>query len=193
LISTDDTIIIQDRNNSNNYQTWTVSNTPTVLPNSYAQIPVTLVTSTGTGYSNFSGNHDLLFIIQSAGVQGPIGYTGSAYSFNTSTLVAQAVTSIFVSNKYVEITTSTSVAVSQKYIVDTSIFNIRITLPASNTLGDEIIIIDGTGNAAVNAITIDRNGSKIQGIASDMNITTNRAAFTLVYYNSANGWILTNV
>ena len=77
LISTGDTIILQDRNDSDNYQTWTVSNTPTVIPNNYAQIPVTLVTSTGTGYSNFSGGHDLLFIIQSAGIQGPIGYTGS--------------------------------------------------------------------------------------------------------------------
>jgi hypothetical protein len=38
---------------------------------------VTAVSSTGTGYTNFSGGHDLLFIIQSAGVQGPIGYTGS--------------------------------------------------------------------------------------------------------------------
>jgi hypothetical protein len=77
LISTGDTIIIQDRNDSDNYQTWTVSNTPTIIPNSYAQIPVTLVNSTGTGYSNFSSGHDLLFIIQNAGVQGPIGYTGS--------------------------------------------------------------------------------------------------------------------
>lgn len=78
LLNTDDTLIIQDQNDSNNYQTWTVSNTPTVIPNSYVQVPVTAVSSTGTGYTNFSGGHDLLFIIQSAGVQGPIGYTGSA-------------------------------------------------------------------------------------------------------------------
>jgi hypothetical protein len=76
LISTGDTIIIQDRNDSNNYQTWTVSNTPTVIPNSYAEIPVTLITSTGTGYTNFNSGHDLLFIIQSAGVVGPTGPTG---------------------------------------------------------------------------------------------------------------------
>jgi hypothetical protein len=122
-----------------------------------------------------------------------IGYTGSAYSFNTSTLVAQAVTSISVSNKYVEITTSTSAVVGQKYIVDTSNVSITVTLPGSGTIGDEITIIDGSGNASTHAIILDRNGGKIQGIASNMNVTTDRAAFTLVYYNSANGWILTNV
>jgi len=122
-----------------------------------------------------------------------IGYTGSAYSFNTSTLVAQAVTSISVSNKYVEITTSTLAVVGTKYIINTSNVNITVTLPSSGVLGDEVMVVDGTGNANTNEITIARNGHKIQGGASDLTVNTPRAAFTLVYYNSTHGWLLTNV
>jgi hypothetical protein len=120
--------------------------------------------------------------------------TTSTTAWNTSTAVwpAQIVGGLS-ENKYVEITTSTSAVVGQKYIVDTSNVSITVTLPGSGTTGDEITIIDGSGNASTHAIILDRNGGKIQGIASNMNVTTDRAAFTLVYYNSANGWILTNV
>jgi hypothetical protein len=80
-----------------------------------------------------------------------------------------------------------------KYILDTSTTAITITLPTSPTLGQEIGILDGTGNAATNTITVFGNGANIQGAAGNMTVSTARAAFTLVYYNSAQGWILTNV
>jgi hypothetical protein len=80
LLNAGDTVIVQDQSNSDNYQIWNVSTTATVYANSYVEVPVTLTSSTGTGYTGFANNHDLLFIIQSAGVQGPIGYTGSAGS-----------------------------------------------------------------------------------------------------------------
>ena len=98
-----------------------------------------------------------------------------------------------VSWTYSEVTANTTMTASSKYIVDTSSANITMTLPSSGTLGDEITIIDGTGNASTHAITVARNGGKIQGGASDMTVTTDRAAFTLAYYNSTQGWLLTNV
>ena len=67
------------------------------------------------------------------------------------------------------------------------------TLPASATLGDEIRFIDATGSANVNSITISRNSHKIQGIAEDLTISTHRAAFGLVYYNSTHGWLMMEV
>ena len=94
---------------------------------------------------------------------------------------------------YSAVSTNTSAVAGYRYIVDTNTANITITLPSSGTLGDEIMIIDGTGNASVHEITVGRNGGKIQGSAADMTVTTDRAAFTLVYYNSTQGWILTNV
>ena len=76
------------------------------------------------------------------------------------------------------------------YIVDTSSAR-TLTLPATGTLGDEIKIIDGTGQANTNNITINRNGHKIQGLTDNLVININRAATGLVYYNAAQGWILT--
>jgi len=94
---------------------------------------------------------------------------------------------------YVEVTANTSATANTKYIVNTNTSNITVTLPSSPSLGTEVGIIDGTGNASVHAITVGRNGANIQGTASNMTVTTDRSAFTLVYYNASQGWILTNV
>jgi hypothetical protein len=94
---------------------------------------------------------------------------------------------------YVEATGNTTASPNTKYIVNTNTANLTITLPSTPSFGDEVGIIDGTGNASVHAITISRNGSNIQGAASSMTVTTDRSAFTLVYYNASQGWVLTNV
>mgnify|MGYP005988612531 CR=1 FL=1 len=92
---------------------------------------------------------------------------------------------------WAEIATTPITAVAgQRLIVDTSTAK-TVNLPVAASLGDEIRIIDGTGQAATNAITIGRNGHKIEGGDSDLTIDVNRAAFGLVYYNVANGWLFT--
>jgi len=75
LFKTNDTFIIQDQGNSNNFQTWQISATPTVVLNSYISIPVTLVTSGGT--SQFSNNQQLIFAIVTSGLTGATGVQGS--------------------------------------------------------------------------------------------------------------------
>ena len=92
---------------------------------------------------------------------------------------------------YQGISTNTTLVAGNSYIVNTSSANLTLTLPASSTLGDLIGIIDGTGTAATHALTI--TGANIMGSSSDMVITTNSAAFQIVYYNSSRGWVLTNV
>ena len=92
---------------------------------------------------------------------------------------------------YQGISTNTTLAAGNSYIVNTSSANLTLTLPASSTLGDLIGIIDGTGTASSHALTI--TGANIMGSSSDMVITTNSAAFQIVYYNSTRGWVLTNV
>jgi hypothetical protein len=94
-------------------------------------------------------------------------------------------------NTWVEKSAAYTVVAGEKLFVDCSSATVTVTLPASATLGDEIRIVDATGNAATNNITIDRNGHTIQGAATDLTIATNRAAFGLAYYNVAQGWILT--
>jgi len=93
---------------------------------------------------------------------------------------------------YAEATGNITLSVNTKYIVDTSAAR-TLTLPATPTIGQEIGIIDGTGTCATYNITVARNTNKIQGLAEDLTVNSNRAAFTLVYYNVTNGWVLTNV
>jgi hypothetical protein len=83
FIKTGDSLVLQDQNNSVNYQKWQVSATPTVVPNSYVVFPVTLVTSSGTGTTNFANNHQLLVVFQSAGLVGPTGATGPTGAAST--------------------------------------------------------------------------------------------------------------
>jgi hypothetical protein len=52
-------------------------------------------------------------------------------------------------------------------IADTSGGSFTITLPATPSLGDYIVIVDG-GNWEVNNLTIARNGSTIEGFSSDL-------------------------
>ena len=78
-------------------------------------------------------------------------------------------------------------------MVDTDSSAITITLPISSgppALGDFVRIMDATGNAATNNITVARNGNNIQGAAADLTIATARAAIGLVYVNATEGWVL---
>ena len=74
LFKTNDTFVVQDQGNSNNFQTWQISATPTVVLNSYISIPVTLVTSGGV--SQFANNQQLIFAIVTSGLTGATGATG---------------------------------------------------------------------------------------------------------------------
>ena len=76
------------------------------------------------------------------------------------------------------------------YFIDTTSAAHTINLPSSASLGDEITIVDAAGTADTNNITVGRNGHKIQGSAADLTVSTESAAFTLVYYNSTQGWLL---
>ena len=85
--------------------------------------------------------------------------------------------------------TPVAAVAGDKLFIDTSTAK-TVTLPSSASLGDEIRIIDVTGNASSNNITVARNGHKIQGAASDLTINVDRAGIGLVYYNAAQGWVL---
>ena len=66
---------------------------------------------------------------------------------------------------------------------------VTVTLPASPSTGDEVIIVDQTGQASSNNITLGRNGSKIKGECRDAKMTTNRGGLRLVYSGSSQGWV----
>ena len=91
---------------------------------------------------------------------------------------------------WIERTSGTPITSGSRNIVDTSTSAATLTLPLNANFGDEIRVIDGTGNASTNNITINRNGHKIQGGTTDLVIDIDRAGIGLVYYNATNGWIL---
>ena len=86
--------------------------------------------------------------------------------------------------------TSFTASAGNQYFIDTSTAAVTLTLPSSAIIGDEIRVLDSAGTFDTNNLTIGRNSHKIQRDASDLTVTTEGAAFALVYHNSTNGWLL---
>jgi VCBS repeat-containing protein len=85
------------------------------------------------------------------------------------------------------VSSNITMAANNNYFVDTTSAR-TLTLPASPTLGDTIVIYDASGTAATNNITIARNGSNINGVADNAIIDVNQASSILVYTGSTLGW-----
>ena len=78
------------------------------------------------------------------------------------------------------------------YFINTTSGAIEMDLPAGS-IGDEISFIDYAGTFDSNALTIDQNGTeKIAGSTDPLVVSTERAANTLVYVDSTQGWLLKN-
>lgn len=60
-----------------------------------------------------------------------------------------------------------------------------ITLPASPTEGNEVVIING---GAFTGTVVGRNSSNIMGLAEDMTLDKNYAAMTFIYIDGTSGW-----
>jgi len=88
------------------------------------------------------------------------------------------------------VTSSLTVVAKAGYFVNTSAAAITTTLPASATIGDFISFIDYSGTFDTNNLTVARNGHKIQGDATDLTVSVERAGFTLVYVDATQGWLL---
>jgi hypothetical protein len=75
-LKTSDRILVQDFNDSSNYQNFVITSTPSHVPNSYVIVPVSLISATGAGYTNFDNNHELLVGVIVQGPPGPVGPQG---------------------------------------------------------------------------------------------------------------------
>ena len=87
LLTVGEQIVIQGQSSSSDYQTWTISGTPTSVnpgtSTAYWTYPVTLSASGGTGTTNFSSGQTLFLALVNGvtgptGAQGPTGPTGAA-------------------------------------------------------------------------------------------------------------------
>jgi hypothetical protein len=91
------------------------------------------------------------------------------------------------------VTASTLTAVAGRgYWINTTSNACTVTLPASATNGDTIILADYARTWGTNAVTINTNSLNFQGATTPNPIyNTNRQSVTLVYSGATQGWIPT--
>ena len=125
--------------------------------------------------------------VSGTGLALPVGSTTVLYSDGTN------ITGKLQTRGYYTPSANYTTVNGDQVLVDTSGGGIgapvTITLPASPSIGNEVHFIDSGNNLASNNLTIARNGSNILGSASDLTVSTNSSAFTLVYVNATRGWI----
>ena len=82
---------------------------------------------------------------------------------------------------YVAKTANFTVSNLQGVLANTSGGAFTVTLPASPTLGDQVIIADAGGAFGTNNCIVGRNGSTIEGTAADLNLDINGVSVQFVY------------
>ena len=87
-------------------------------------------------------------------------------------------------------TSNFTASAGQGVFCNTTSAAFTLTLPASPSIGDEVTFVDYAGTFDTNNLTIGRNSEKIHGATEDLTVATERAANTLVYTDSTQGWLL---
>ena len=80
--------------------------------------------------------------------------------------------------------------VNDRFLCTTGGFTITLPLSTSLLVNDTVQIIDVTGVANSQNITVARNGAKIQNLAENLVLDVNNVAVTLVYTGATYGWII---
>ena len=128
-----------------------------------------------------------LGVLTASGTEQPIppGATVLCKSNGTQTVVT------VLEKGYATITDSnspyTAVAGAQVF-ANTTANPITVNLPASPSVGDEVMVMDTRGTWNSNNCIIGRNGQPINTATSDLTLDTNGQAITLVYVDATRGW-----
>ena len=127
-------------------------------------------------------------VIPQSGTNLQIGEAGDTINLTTATV--NLPTGVGGTSWQAVKTANFTAVAGEGYFVNTTSGVITATLPSSATIGNEVSIIDYAGTADTNNITVGRNSSPIMGAAEDLTISIERAAITLVYVDSTQGWLL---
>ena len=138
--------------------------------------------------SRSSSNYTLTVkTVSGTGLALPVGSTTVLYSDGTN------ITGKLQTKGYYTPSATYTTVNGDQILVDTSGSGISaavtINLPASPAIGNEVTFIDSGNNLASNNLTVGRNGSNINGAGSDLVVSANASAFTLVYVNATLGWV----
>ena len=85
-------------------------------------------------------------------------------------------------------TSPLTVASGNGYFINTTGGAITVTLPSSPSAGDIVAIKDYAGTFNTNAVTLGRNGSKINGSCACGSLSTQGMSVTLIYVDGTKGW-----
>ena len=125
--------------------------------------------------------------VSGTGLTLPVGSTTVLYSDGTN------ITGKLQTKGYYTPSATYTTVNGDQVLIDTSGSGISgpitINLPASPVIGNEVTFIDSGNNLASNNLTVGRNGSNINGAASNLVVSANASAFTLVYVNATRGWV----
>ena len=125
--------------------------------------------------------------VSGTGLTLPVGSTTILYSDGTN------ITGKLQTKGYYTPSATYTTVNGDQVLIDTSGSGISgpitINLPASPAIGNEVTFIDSGNNLASNNLTVGRNGSNINGAASNLVVSANASAFTLVYVNATRCWV----
>ena len=114
------------------------------------------------------------------------GHTYTLWSDGTNVYKASEL------KKWRAVTAAETVQAGAQLAVNTNGGGVTITLPASQSIGDEVSFIDQGYDFNSNALVVGRNSSNIANAGSDLTVNTQGAAFTLVFSGDATtGWTYT--
>ena len=118
-------------------------------------------------------------------VNGEQGFvTGIATLAGSENLLNKQLTTPVITENIQVVAVNTNAVASRRYVL---IDNVIITLPATPSPGDWI----GIQNSSTSVTSIlARNGSNIMSLAEDLVINKLNASFTLLYADTARGWVV---
>jgi hypothetical protein len=86
-------------------------------------------------------------------------------------------------------TTGFTATANKGYFCNTTSAGFTVTLPATPSAGDEVIVLDYAGTFDTNALVISPNGNKIEGGTDTLQLKGDREGVRLVYIDSTQGWL----
>ena len=120
--------------------------------------------------------------VSGTGVTVPIGAKMVLYSDGSN------ISSGPITKGYHTATAAYTAVAGDQIFANTTSSAFTITLPASPAVGDEVTFIDARGTFNSNNLTIDRNSQPINSGTSNLVLSTNGQAITLVYVDATRGW-----